>query len=286
MKKTAKLVLLLILSSVFVSSPQFQVANAQAPISIGADGTVKGTDKITKDGDVYTLVESIHIVSSNLVSGIVGISIERDNVVLDGGGHTLWATGDYVTGVSTCDRTNVTIKNLEIIQCTTGISLSGSNNFVIQNVIRKNKRGIVAVDGPNEIAENHIKDNDVGIFGYICKALVYNNNFVSNTLHFENDCWDARFDMPICEITFNQAKDVGGNYWDDYTGTDDDGDGIGDTPYHVTDNSYSMHYVDSYPLIEQVSTIPEFSFWTLLFLFFIVGLIVIGFRKELSKIST
>ena len=35
-----------------------------------------------------------------------------------------------------------------------------------------------------------------------------------------------------------------GNYWDDYTGTDADGDGIGDTPYSIDFDK------DNYPLME------------------------------------
>ena len=42
-----------------------------------------------------------------------------------------------------------------------------------------------------------------------------------------------------------------GNYWNDYNGTDNTGDGIGDTPYVIDDNNQ-----DNHPLMESV-TIPE-----------------------------
>jgi hypothetical protein len=46
-----------------------------------------------------------------------------------------------------------------------------------------------------------------------------------------------------------------GNYWDDYSGLDDNQDGIGDTPYIIDENNK-----DNYPLMNpiELDVIPEF----------------------------
>ena len=72
--------------------------------------------------------------------------------------------------------------------------------------------------------------------------IIYHNNFIENTQNAYdnyNNIWDD--DYPS-----------GGNYWDDYTGIDGDGDGIGDIPYPISGSDAE----DRYPLMEPWSTTP------------------------------
>ena len=66
-------------------------------------------------------------------------------------------------------------------------------------------------------------------------VLIYLNNFINNK------------NPPIDEGNTSFDNGVYGNYWDNYNGTDANGDLIGDTPYQIDDDS-----IDNYPLMAPV----------------------------------
>ncbi len=65
--------------------------------------------------------------------------------------------------------------------------------------------------------------------------IFYHNNFINNANQILNDGNNYWYNTTLQE----------GNYWDDYTGIDSDGDGIGDTPYNIPGGLQ-----DLYPLME------------------------------------
>ena len=278
-KISLKLFLLLFLCSLIVVLLRINIVKAASTIYIRADGNVEGTDRIQKDGDFYTLISDI---SSSIV-------VEKNNIVLNGASHRLRGDGNQ-NGITLSDINNNTIKNLRLSNFNIGIVVMGShNNTILDNIITDNFRGLdftssqnntisgnyianntdgiamEAIDnsivkntitnnidtgiflyaaGFNNVIENNITDNNRGIMISIChNNMIYQNNFINNTNHIKTDnsivIWD---------------NDKKGNYWDNYTGTDNNADGIGDTVYIISENNQ-----DNYPLI---NIIPEFPSWT------------------------
>ena len=76
------------------------------------------------------------------------------------------------------------------------------------------------------------------------------------------------------ELTYCSNNTVEGNYWGDYAGVDNDGDGIGDTSYIIDENNQ-----DNHPLIEQV-VISEFPSWIILPLFLAATTFALAVRKR------
>jgi len=144
-------VLLLSLCALLVTAPIFRSVKANGIIYIRADGTVDGTNKIHRDGNVYTFTDDI----------FDSIVVEKDDVVVDGAGYGLQGTG-IGTGINLMERTNVTVKNIEISDFFYGIYLNSSlNNSLSSNNVRGNFCGIyLSASSNNTIIGSNITKND------------------------------------------------------------------------------------------------------------------------------
>jgi hypothetical protein len=222
--KKATLTLILVFTLVLFSFPQINVTKAQDnSIYIRADGSVEGTDLIQRSDDVY-------IFTGNISGSLV---VQKSFVTIDGSGFTLQGSVAYPDrGIDLSNNraedssrpivVNVTIKDIRIVNFATGIHYAWtSNNTILGNYIADCGSGIDVTGGnQNNVLiklntfENNTNDITINYSSGGTKIITQNNigNFVQ--------VWMS--DQPTIDM----------NYWPDYNGTDNNGDGIGDTPYY------------------------------------------------------
>ncbi len=172
-------------------------------------------------------------------------------------------------GISlSCSNNNI-ITNNKIFDNIYGIFfIESSYNKIISNEIFRNAKGLRTAwkSKFNEISRNAFFDNSIGLYLHdvcymVCPVrnnnIIYFNNFINNTnnarTRASENIWRSTEPMTY---TYNGKtyKSYLGNYWDDYIGSDADGDGIGDTPYSIDSDK------DNYPLMEPWENYFAWSF--------------------------
>jgi len=163
-------VLLLSLCALLAAAPIVRSAEANGAVYIRADGTVDGTDKILRDGNVYTF-------TGNIYGPIV---VEKDDVLVDGAGYGLHGTG-IGTGINLTGRTGVTVKNIEISNFFYGFYLNSSlSNSLSNNNVRENLYGIyLSASSNNTILGCNITENGSSGVWFRCSS---NNDINENRI--------------------------------------------------------------------------------------------------------
>ncbi|MCW7074613.1 MAG: right-handed parallel beta-helix repeat-containing protein [Candidatus Methanospirare jalkutatii] len=207
------------------------------------------SDKFIDNAGQIILVrcKNITIMNAELTNTDVGIELfESDNCLIS---NIISSNND--DGIFLLNSNNNSISENKISSNNDdGICLGYSNNNSISNnKIRLNYYGIgLSYSNNNSISENIISLNDNGIVIWFSNNnIIYMNNFINNTCNaFSNgsNIWNSTETITYTYKgkTFTNYL---GNYWDDYTGSDANGDGIGDTPYSIDEDK------DNYPLIER-----------------------------------
>jgi len=214
-----------------------------------------------------------------------------NETILIGGGITLIGyfsmDGDYIRNI-----TDVTISNNRIFNNTnvssdifvSGINLFLVNNSIISdNTITNNTIGIFPsavwsiATRANQISDNYvgilsegggiwdsvitanwIRDNQWGVGLWAINSTVYNNYFNNTVNAIERDGSSIRWNITKQEGTnIVGGAYLGGNYWSDYSGYDTDEDGLGDTPYNITNSSGNVVAQDYHPLITNFTPAAE-----------------------------
>jgi len=116
------------------------------------------------------------------------------------------------------------------------------DNLIDNNTITHSGIGVYLAGGGcenNIVSNNNISYNDVGVKTRGWHNKIYYNNFVNNTKNAYDESSNTWYKFKL----FGKSM---GNYWDDYTGSDTNGDGIGDTPYNIPGGNNK----DKYPLMK------------------------------------
>jgi len=225
-----------------------QPVRASGTIYIRPDGSVEGTNKIQRDGNVYTFTDNIYD----------SIVVEIDNVVLDGAGYTLQGAGSG-TGTDLSHRSNVTIKNTTIKAFTYGIWLDeSSNNVIFQNNVTGHPGDGIRLSwssNNNTISQNSVANNWYGIVLHKCSNnVIFQNNVTghhgdgirlswssNNTIYHNNVINNTRHLHSVESVnTWDDGYPSGGNYWSGHVCTGNPSDGT--QPYIIDKNN-----IDYYP---------------------------------------
>lgn len=229
------------------------------------------------------------ITNNNIVNNSEGIRPQRNNLLISENNITKNTGG--ITGYNT---ENVIITGNNISENGYGINIGTCRNITVtENQISHNNIGGLNLlyYGPHFVYGNNITSNGWGIrFAEGCgNATVYGNKITQNgvgvtLLNFPNGgdvVVSGVGNMVFANLFLNNIEQVDreessynyppttsmgtdivswdnstlGNYWNDYSGLDDNQDGIGDTPYIIDENNK-----DNHPLMNPIEpgVIPVF----------------------------
>jgi nitrous oxidase accessory protein len=187
-----------------------------------------------------------------LLSALSGYSRVENNNVSSCSGHGIYV---FTSFHNTVEGNMLTGNNFSLTIA------AGSDNWVARNDLTRNSKGLylyAATDNVvtknvanendeygmmvseysqnNTIYDNDIEGNGYGIYCMDSSNNIFNRNRLDNVNQVSgysasSNTW---FDLVSHE----------GNFWSDYTGTDADGNGIGDSSYYISYDCY-----DDYPLV-------------------------------------
>lgn len=169
--------------------------------------------------------------SRNTISHGIGINLARahyniiSNNTLIGGGTELGSKGILLTSASNNLVFGNTIKEKTRVESDAlQLSLESFNNVIFENTFERNTCGVALSYHGVEVRWENVYNNTL-----------YRNSFVNNV----QDVWIVQ-GTPVNYWDNGQQ----GNFWSAYKGTDNNTDGIGDTPYIIDANNQ-----DNYPLM-------------------------------------
>jgi parallel beta-helix repeat protein len=233
------------------------------------------TSSETEQGYAISISNSSDcVIENNLVTGnLVGVSVygassgnnvsenvlennARSIELIDAPSNTVSGnnvTGATVSGISLDSSSGNTVSGNTISDLADGMGAlmlwKSSNNVISRNVLFGGTPMLMIDCSGNVLSENFVVDSDYGVVVGLSSDNKFYSNYFINVTEWIMDT-DADEGAPSENSWDDGTK---GNYWNGYTGADDNGDGVGDVPHVLYGNNQ-----DNYPLISYppVSTNP------------------------------
>ena len=155
-------------------------------------------------------------------------------------GCNIFNNDDYAVRLRFSNHVIISGCNISYSKNSHGIYIldSSHNNILNCTISHNDDEGISLKNSThNTISRCDISYNNrygIRMFENSENNIIFHNNFLNNKQNAYDECsnqWD---------------NGTEGNYWDDYDGKDINGDGIGDTPYDISEGDNQ----DRYPLVE------------------------------------
>lgn len=200
------LLLATLLSIVMLGNVKLVRLEANGTIYIRSDGSVDpASAPIQRNGDNYVLTDNIYD----------SIVVQRDNIVVDGAGHTVNGTGSGLArGLDLSYRSEITIKNMTISDFSNGIYLWNSSAInLLENTLRNIHSNDTQSPGKGIgvlfcygilVLGNNVTNSDEGVFAWADGSTLSCNTATDNKIGI------------LVEGSGNTLSDNVANYSSDY----------------------------------------------------------------------